>query len=79
MFQTNKVEYDDGGDVGECFVQVRTEFYSFFFVNKDDNINKSKALKRLDKRTLTLVECHKLIRISIHNKQYYLKVKQHLS
>ena len=25
--------------------------------NKDDNIHKSEALKREDKRTLTLVEC----------------------
>ena len=27
------------------------------YENKDDNIHKSDALKRYDKRTLTLVEC----------------------
>ena len=28
------------------------------YFNKDDNIHKSETLKRLDKRTLTLLECH---------------------
>ncbi len=30
----------------------------YIYINKDDNIHKSEALKRYDKRTLTLEECH---------------------
>ena len=31
--------------------------YNELFINKDDNIHKSEALKRHDRRTLTFVEC----------------------
>ena len=31
------------------------------YLNRDDNIHKSEALKRKDKQTLTIVECQKLI------------------
>ena len=37
-----------------------TVLYRMCF-NKDDNINKSEALKMKDKRSLTLVECQHLI------------------
>ena len=31
------------------------------YINKDDNIHKSEALNRYDRRTLTLVECQNYI------------------